>query len=238
VPVPTEPLPDFSGVWIKVGLLHVTPLLHHTQRNTCACARHVCAGTAVTGDLQSAASLSYRLLLWVPRVGARSRPCTAVLLSGWCLGCLDTSAGARQDFEASDTVDSAMDLVQLNRLLRPAVRLVKGMEVKQAGGIFEFSMMTVVSWFKVRSHNTPRPCNTLVECIDLEPSRIARCVESGRGVEEERDISVSVVAEAMALAERDAVMLQVTERYPLSGDTREFKRRDLRRDMHPPACQS
>jgi hypothetical protein len=42
----------------------------------------------------------------------------------------------------------------------------------------------------------------------------------------------------MPLADRDAVMLQVTERYPLSGDTREFKRRDLRRGTHPPACQS
>ncbi len=108
-------------------------------------------------------------------------PCIAVLLSGCCLGCPDTSAGARQDFEASDTVDSAMDLVQLNRLLRPAVRLVKGMEVKQAGGIFEFSMMTVVSWFKVRSHNTPRPCNILGECIDLKPFSIARCVETPEG---------------------------------------------------------
>ena len=75
------------------------------------------------------------------------------------MGCPSASACARQDFEASDTVDSAMDLVQLNRLLRPGVRLVKGMEVKQAGGIFEFSMMTVVSWFKVRSRNTLRPCN-------------------------------------------------------------------------------
>jgi hypothetical protein len=53
-----------------------------------------------------------------------------------------------------------MDLVKLNRLLRPAVRLVKGMEVKQAGGIFEFSMLCVVSWFKVRSHNAPRLCTT------------------------------------------------------------------------------
>jgi hypothetical protein len=43
----------------------------------------------------------------------------------------------------------------------------------------------------------------------------------------------------MAAVTGDAVMLsQVTERNPLSGDTREFKRRDLRRGTRPPACQS
>ncbi len=64
VPVPTEPLPDFSGVWIKVGLLDAVPLLQHTEKESA----HVLdmfeqTRLTVTGDLHSAASLSGKLLL-------------------------------------------------------------------------------------------------------------------------------------------------------------------------------
>lgn len=133
-PAPITPLPDFSGVWIKVGpqvSLHLLPKAEsHSRVCRCKCegcgARHV----AVLKGAAVAASFSCKAT-GIP--GALTRAC-----------------GARQDFEASDTLDSAMELVKLNRLLRPAVRLVKGMEVKQAGGIFEFSMLSVVSWFKAR----------------------------------------------------------------------------------------
>ena len=43
-----------------------------------------------------------------------------------------------------------MELVKLNRLIRPAVALVKGMEIVQAGGQFEFSVLSAIPWFKAR----------------------------------------------------------------------------------------
>ena len=55
-----------------------------------------------------------------------------------------------QDKDASDTLDGAMELVKLNRLIRPAVALVKGMEIVHAGGQFEFSVLSAVPWFKAR----------------------------------------------------------------------------------------
>ena len=42
-----------------------------------------------------------------------------------------------------------MELVKLNRLIRPAVALVKGMEIVHAGGFFEFSVLSAIPWFKV-----------------------------------------------------------------------------------------
>ncbi|KAK9820991.1 hypothetical protein WJX81_003899 [Elliptochloris bilobata] len=77
-----------------------------------------------------------------------------------------------KDKEASDALDGAMELVKLNRLIRPAVALVKGMEIVHADGQFAFSVLSAIPWFKV------------------------------------------------------------TERYPLDGETREFRRRDLRRGRH------
>lgn len=58
------------------------------------------------------------------------------------------SACADQDKEASDTLDGAMELVKLNRLIRPAVALVKGMEIVHAHGQFEFSVLSAIPWFK------------------------------------------------------------------------------------------
>ena len=53
-----------------------------------------------------------------------------------------------QDKDASDTLDGAMELVKLNRLIRPAVALVKGMEIVHAGSQFEFSVLSAIPWFK------------------------------------------------------------------------------------------
>jgi len=40
--VPTEPLPDFSGVWIKVGLLDVTPpAAAHSKKHLRTCSTRV-----------------------------------------------------------------------------------------------------------------------------------------------------------------------------------------------------
>ena len=43
-----------------------------------------------------------------------------------------------------------MELVKLNRLIRPAVALVKGMEIVHAGGQFKFSVLSAIPWFKAR----------------------------------------------------------------------------------------
>ncbi|GBF88035.1 hypothetical protein Rsub_00747 [Raphidocelis subcapitata] len=54
-----------------------------------------------------------------------------------------------KDKDASDSMEPAMDLIQLNGLVRQAVGLIRGVEVRQGGGDFEFSVLSVIPWFKI-----------------------------------------------------------------------------------------
>ena len=55
----------------------------------------------------------------------------------------------RQDPDASDSLAPAMDAVNLNRIVRTAVRFMKGMDIKQTDEVFELNIFSGVLWFKV-----------------------------------------------------------------------------------------
>ena len=42
-----------------------------------------------------------------------------------------------------------MNAMQVNRLIRTAVRIVKGVEVRQTGNSFEIIVLSGILWFKV-----------------------------------------------------------------------------------------
>eukprot|EP00195_Chlamydomonas_chlamydogama_P002255 CAMPEP_0202917478 /NCGR_PEP_ID=MMETSP1392-20130828/71079_1 /ASSEMBLY_ACC=CAM_ASM_000868 /TAXON_ID=225041 /ORGANISM="Chlamydomonas chlamydogama, Strain SAG 11-48b" /LENGTH=268 /DNA_ID=CAMNT_0049610239 /DNA_START=71 /DNA_END=874 /DNA_ORIENTATION=+ len=55
-----------------------------------------------------------------------------------------------KDGRASDPMDPACDLMKLNGLVRGAVRLIKGLEVRLTPDTFHMAVFSVISWFKVR----------------------------------------------------------------------------------------
>lgn len=42
-----------------------------------------------------------------------------------------------------------MNVMQVNRLIRTAVRIVKGVELRQTGSSFEIIVLSGILWFKV-----------------------------------------------------------------------------------------
>lgn len=77
-----------------------------------------------------------------------------------------------KDKAASDSMEPTLKLMHVNRLIRTAVKLVKGIELQQTGNSFEMIVLSGILWFKIK------------------------------------------------------------ERYPLTGEVRQFKRRDLRKGLH------
>lgn len=55
-----------------------------------------------------------------------------------------------QDKALSDPMDAAMDLMRLNGLIRRAVGLVKGLEIKLSDDSYEFAVTSYVPGFKVK----------------------------------------------------------------------------------------
>lgn len=54
-----------------------------------------------------------------------------------------------KDRSRSDSMDEAIKLMRLNAVMRQAVRLVKGMRIKQDASIFEMAVFSYIGWFKV-----------------------------------------------------------------------------------------
>jgi hypothetical protein len=54
-----------------------------------------------------------------------------------------------QDKDASDPMDEAISLAGLSGLMKQAIKLIKGIEVKHEGDSFSFGLFSVISWFKV-----------------------------------------------------------------------------------------
>ena len=53
-----------------------------------------------------------------------------------------------QDKTASDSMEPTMQLMQVNRLIRSAIRLVKGTELRQTADSFEIAVLSGILWFK------------------------------------------------------------------------------------------
>ena len=62
-----------------------------------------------------------------------------------------------QDKQASDSMAAAIELARLNRLVRAAVTMIKGIQIAQTERGFEMAVFSVVPWFKVRQ--TPCLCS-------------------------------------------------------------------------------
>ena len=61
-----------------------------------------------------------------------------------------------QDKSASDSMDPAMDLMQLNGLIRKAIHLVTGAQIRVTEEEFEFAVTSVIPGFKVFCHQGVR----------------------------------------------------------------------------------
>lgn len=58
-------------------------------------------------------------------------------------------------------MEPILHAMQVNRLIRGAVRLVKGMELKQDGDAFQIAVLSGILWFKVNAPlvwQTPSTC--------------------------------------------------------------------------------
>jgi len=58
----------------------------------------------------------------------------------------------RKDGKLSEPMDSAMELVRLNPLIRRAVGLVNGLELEITDSEFKMAVLCAIPWFKVREH--------------------------------------------------------------------------------------
>jgi hypothetical protein len=50
-------------------------------------------------------------------------------------------------------MDAALELMALGGLMKQAVSLIRGVEIRQGGGRFVFSVVSVVPWFKARGRD-------------------------------------------------------------------------------------
>ena len=107
---------------------------------------------------------------------------------------------ATQDKAASSSMDAALDLTEIHGLLRKAICLMKGCEISFDNGEFVFAVTSVVPWFKVRL-----PWVLVIATCRLLAA--AQCI--------------NIVFACL--------VLQVVERYPMTGESRQWRRRDLRK---------
>lgn len=54
-----------------------------------------------------------------------------------------------QDSAASDSLDPAIKLIHLNRVMRQAVRLIRGVQLGIEHEHLRFSVFSAIPWFKV-----------------------------------------------------------------------------------------
>ena len=54
-----------------------------------------------------------------------------------------------QDKEASDSMEETLTVMKVNRLIRGAVGLVKGTELRQTQDSFQIAVLSGILWFKV-----------------------------------------------------------------------------------------
>ena len=85
---------------------------------------------------------SNQLQLKVPGLLRKATAKTAVI--SWL-----SSQFALQDKAASDSMDPTLDMMKVNRLIRSAVGLVKGTQLKQSDNSFEITVLSGILWFKV-----------------------------------------------------------------------------------------
>ncbi|KAI7843694.1 hypothetical protein COHA_002593 [Chlorella ohadii] len=62
---------------------------------------------------------------------------------------LDLSGVYVKDKVASDSLDEACDVMRLGGLVRIAIGLIKGVELRQQDGVFTFVLHSGILWFKV-----------------------------------------------------------------------------------------
>jgi hypothetical protein len=80
-----------------------------------------------------------------------------------------------QDHAASDSLEPAIQLFELSLVMRHAIELVRGVEISIEDDLLRFSLLSPVSWFKVRvlrKHhtvlNTPSACRVKPLCKTFE----------------------------------------------------------------------
>lgn len=146
--------------------------------------------------------------------------------ASWCL----------QDRAASDSMDEACSLMRLNPLMRTAIRLVKGLQIRCVRACLTRNLQLAgrrLPGHFAKCMLTPCPGP---DSMSLVPALLF-CLASSNG------LHLMKVATASPLRRQGKgefewsllsglLWFKVTERYPLSGEERSWKRRDMRRGTH------
>lgn len=53
-----------------------------------------------------------------------------------------------QDKHASESMAKAIELAELNRITRTAVKLIRGIQIIDTNSSFEMAVFSVIGWFK------------------------------------------------------------------------------------------
>lgn len=49
-------------------------------------------------------------------------------------------------------MEAAIKLIELNGVIRTAIRMIRGVELKLTDSTFEFAVFSIFPWFKVSTH--------------------------------------------------------------------------------------
>jgi hypothetical protein len=80
----------------------------------------------------------------------------------------------KKDVGASDSMNEAMDLIQLNWLLRKAVSVISGVQLQLTPDAFDFVVCSHIKWFRVRETFPVKcvfPCTRCEPCSSAWPVR-------------------------------------------------------------------
>jgi hypothetical protein len=115
-----------------------------------------------------------------------------------------------KDRAASDDMGEALALMRVGGLLRQAIKLIRGVEIRQDGASFSMAVFSVLSWFKVcqRQGRVQGAPQCAVLAVQMHCTALCCCA---------------------APPSCCALSAQVTERYALDGSSSKCRRRDFRR---------
>lgn len=106
-------------------------------------------------------TISYAIvLIRIPNAASADEPITCTFYgriagcAGWIEHIVQAVTGfaqcAVQDKARSDSLDAACKLIRMNPLVRSAVGLIRGIEIRINSTHFHMNVCSIVSWFKVR----------------------------------------------------------------------------------------
>ena len=127
-------------------------------------------------------------------------------------------------------MEPTLQLMRVNRLIRTAVGLVKGMELRQSDNSFEMIVLSGILWFKVTVSVIQQHLSMLLHTGPLVEHNLLSCWH--RHSQHHLSSHMTTPKDAMeAIVSSSCLLSQIREQYPLSGEVQRYKRRDLRKGI-------